>query len=59
MTDERPVIRLRSPDSICRGGILVVPPDSPPGFVAELIKRGYTRLDDPSTPTRKEKRAHG
>jgi hypothetical protein len=37
-------LKLRSPFSV--GELYVVPPDASPAFIAALLERGFTRLDD-------------
>jgi hypothetical protein len=44
-------VKLRSPFN---GEVWTVPPDQSPAFVAELIKRGFVRVEDDSKKPRKE-----
>jgi len=56
-TPTAPLVKLRSPFN---GEVWTVPPDQPPAFVEELIKRGFVRVEDDAatrTKPRKDGRA--
>ena len=44
-TPTAPLVKLRSPFN---QEIWTVPPDCSPEFVAELVKRGFTRIEEPA-----------
>jgi len=53
-TPTAPPVKLRSPFN---GEVWTVPPECAPDFVAALELRGFTRVEDVPTKTRKEARA--
>jgi hypothetical protein len=42
------LVKLRSPFN---GEVWTVPPDVPPAFVEELVKRGFVRVEDAAAAT--------